>query len=263
MSESNIKGVFERACRRWHFGAIYICPRMGRGATGALQIAGLLVEHTSRALFHREGRLVAFPGLHLLALLAGVNEKTMRRAIDRLEEAGLVRTRQRYDDSNLYYLITPPDAEAHLFACEAAMIRRRRARPRRHSAPDMTAPKCPAPRTDGNGIDTKCPPNSEYNSDLNSISKRHDLASCHLLEDQKEKRVGEEVRSSARPQLTPMAECFRRARKLGAYADSVVAKAANHWYRSAEEIRDAIDLVREADGSASDLAHQLWDPSAE
>jgi len=43
----------------------------------------------------------------------------------------------------------------------------------------------------------------------------------------------------------------------------VVGRAANHWYRSPEEIRDAIDAVREDGGDASDLAHELWDPSAE
>src|SRR6516164_4798898 len=228
MSRSNIKGALERARQRWHFGAIYICRRMGRGATGALQTAGLLVEHTSRALFHRHGHLVAFPGLDLLALLAGVNEKTVRRSIDRLEEAGLVRTQQRHNDSNLYYLTIPPDAEAHLFECDAAIIKRRRARRFRDN---MVVPNCPPDRTDGNGADTKCPTTSDFTSDLHSIPKGRDLVSRRLSEDQKDKRVGEEVRSPAGPQHTPMAECFRDARKIGAYADSVVGRAANHWYR--------------------------------
>ena len=239
MSRSNIKGALERARQRWHFGAIYICRRMGRGATGALQTAGLLVEHTSRALFHRHGHLVAFPGLDLLALLAGVNEKTIRRSIDRLEEAGLVWTQQRHNDSNLYYLTIPPDAETHLFACEAAIIKRRKARQHRdHKRPSPPEfhltdgdTKCPTDRTDGNGADTKCPTTSDFTSDLHSIPKGRDLASRRLSEDQKDKRVGEEVRSPAGPQHTPMAECFRDARKIGAYADSVVGRAANHWYR--------------------------------
>ena len=170
MSPSNIKGALERARQRWHFGAIYICRRMGRGATGALQAAGLLVEHTSRALFHRDGHLVAFPALDLLALLAGINEKTIRRSIDRLEEAGLVRTQQRHNDSNLYYLTIPPDAEAHLYACDEAMTKRRKARRFRDSS---VVPKCPPDRTDGNGADTSRPTTSNYTSDSHSISKRH------------------------------------------------------------------------------------------
>ncbi len=66
----------------------------------ATQAALGLREHTNRALFHRDGSLVAFPGLDLLALWLGVNEKTVRRGINKLEEAGLVRTQQRYNDSN-------------------------------------------------------------------------------------------------------------------------------------------------------------------
>jgi hypothetical protein len=238
---------------------------MGRGATGALQTAGLLVEHTSRALFHRDGHLIAFPGLDLLALLAGVNEKTIRRAIDKLEESGLVRTQHRHNDSNLYYLTIPPDAEAHLFECEAAIIKRKRARryALANCPPDMTALICPADRTDGNGADTKCPTTSDYTSDLHSIPKGRDLASRRLSEDQKEKRVGEKVRSFDGPQQIPMAQWFRDARKIGVHAASVVGRAAKHWYRSPEEIRAAIDAEREDGGGASDLAHELWDPSAE
>jgi len=111
MSRSNSKGAFERARQRWIFAVVYVCRRMGRGATGAFQAAILLVEYTNRALFLRDADLVAFPALDLLALRAGVNEKTMRRAIDKLEEAGLVRTQQRHNDSNLYFLTIPPDAE--------------------------------------------------------------------------------------------------------------------------------------------------------
>jgi hypothetical protein len=75
----NARGAFERARARWHFGMAYVCRRMGRGSGGALQAAVLLIEHTNRALFYRDGALVAFPALDLLALLAGVNEKTIRR----------------------------------------------------------------------------------------------------------------------------------------------------------------------------------------
>jgi len=194
-SRSNVSGAFERARQKWHFAVIYISRGMGRGATGALQTAGLLVEYTSRALFHRNGDLVAFPGLDLLAMLAGVNEKTIRRAMGKLEQAGLVRTQQRYNDSNLYYLTIPPDAEAHLFACEMARTKHRRGKwYGLRNPPDNAVTKCPSERTDGSGGDTKCPTTSELHSDLHSISKSADLASALISEDQKEKRLSDEER---------------------------------------------------------------------
>jgi hypothetical protein len=51
-------------------------------------------------------------------------------------------------------------------------------------------------------------------------------------------------------------------RKIGVHAASVVGKAAKAMGPLADEIRDAIDEVREEGGGASDLAHELWDPKA-
>ena len=184
MSKSNSSGAFERARQRWHFGIAYLCRRLGRGATGALQASVLLVEHTNRALFYGDGYLVAFPSLDRLALLAGVSERTMRRAINKLEQIGGVRIQHRHNDSNLYYLTLPPEAEKHLFDCDAAIIRRRKARRRADT-------KCPPGRTDGNGSDTKCPTTSDLHSDLHSFTKWRDEES-RLWENKKEKRAAEE-----------------------------------------------------------------------
>jgi hypothetical protein len=238
----NTQGAFERARTRWHFGMAYVCRRMGRGAAGALQAAVLLIEHTNRALFYRDGVLVAFPALDLLALLAGVNEKTIRRSINKLEGAGLVRIQRRHNDSNFYYLTIPPEAETHLFECEAAITKRRKSR-------RNGAPKCPPDRTDGNGADTKCPTTSDCTSDLHSISKRHPS-------DAEEKKLGEKERDGT----SSLGHLFREARGLGPEGASIIAKAMKDWARDAGDIRGAIEAVREYGGDARDLAHDLWEP---
>jgi hypothetical protein len=249
-SRSNVSGAFERARQRWHFAVIYVSRGMGRGATGALQTAGLLVEYSSRALFHRDGHLVAFPGLDLLAMLAGVNEKTIRRAMGKLEQAGLVQTQQRYNDSNLYYLTIPPDADAHLFACDLARSKRRRGkRYGLRNPPDNAVTKCPPDRTDGKGVNTKCPTTSEYTSDLRSIPKGHPS-------DAEEKRLGEKERIGS----SQLGHLYREARELGKDGGSIVEQAVKDWGRDAEDVRNAIDTVRDFGGDTGDLAHELWEP---
>ena len=123
MKGNNSKGAFERARQRWLFAAMYVCRRLGRGATGAIHVAGLLVEHTSRELFYSDGDLIAFPSLDRLALFAKVDEKTVRNGRDRLEAAGLLRTKHRFDNSNYYCLTIPAEAEDHLFHCEMVLKR--------------------------------------------------------------------------------------------------------------------------------------------
>ena len=88
MSRNNISGAFERALERWHFGAMHACSSMGRGAFGPLRTVDTLFHKANRARFYKDGNLVAFPGLDLMALLSGMNEKTLRRHLDRLEKAG-------------------------------------------------------------------------------------------------------------------------------------------------------------------------------
>jgi hypothetical protein len=102
---SNGRGIFERARQRWHIGAIFMCRRMGRGSSRALQVAGLLREYASREkFFEPNGGLVTFTGLDFLAILAGVNEKTIRRALVDLEKIGVIRIQHRLENSNLYWL---------------------------------------------------------------------------------------------------------------------------------------------------------------
>jgi hypothetical protein len=265
MSESNSKGMFERAQNKWLCAVIYSARHLKCRAdrvNSVRNVADLMLMHTSRAMFFKAGDLVAFPSLQRLAFMAGLNEKTVRRAIDDLVGLGLIKIKHRFEDSNFFYLTIPAEAEGHSTAClDLLTNRRNRTASTRHST--RQDPQQLSARMDN--YEGQTPVNvqghSDRHSDLHSISKRHDLASCRLSEDQKEKRVGEEARSSTRPQPTPMAECFRHARKIG--AASVIGRAVNHWYRSPEEIRDAIDVVREEGGNASDLAHLLWEPELE
>jgi len=131
---SNSKGVFERARQRWHIGTIFMCRKLGRGASRALQVAGLLREYASREkFFEPNGGLVTFTGLDFLAILCGANEKTIRRAMADLEKIGAVKTQHRFENSNLYWLTTTPDAQTHLAKCDRLIEERRKARKKRRS----------------------------------------------------------------------------------------------------------------------------------
>jgi hypothetical protein len=231
---------------------------MGRGASRALQVAGLLREFASRADFDASGCLLTFIGLDLLALLAGTNEKTIRRAIADLQNGGVVKIQQRFDDSNLYFLIIPPDAEDHLQHCDVVRERRRRARQKRRSQVSTgggqmgmkTAETAP-----------KCPTNSDSNSDCNSIPKGHNLGNCVVSENQysdfklvKEKRVAEKVSGGK-------AELYRIARQSfgGESGASVVAKALGpggmSWVQVWEVMAEEIDAGNTGDAQA--LAYAL------
>jgi DNA-binding MarR family transcriptional regulator len=268
---SNSKGAFERARQQWKFGAVYICRRMGRAATGALTAVAHLEEFTSRALFYRDGHLVAFPALDLLALRAGVNEKTMRRNINKLEEAGLVRIQRRHNDSNFYFLTTPPDAEAHLIETEAAIIKRAKAR-KRHSQV--------SPRARQMGAETpknppKCPTTSDSTSEFTSIPKGCDEGS-QPRKYKEEKRVAEEERQtkeetenpnrppdsfftslgSAFQGVPPRSDAFSRARQFGERGATVISVAESRGVPP-DEINCAIDSVINDGGDVNDLAHML------
>ena len=98
---------------------------------------------------------------------------------------------------------------------------------------------------------------SDLNSDVNSISKSGDLASPHTLEDQKEKRVGEEEREG-------LAEIYYLARKhYGERGASVAAKALNAG-RSASEVMEIMaeeieaGAVGDADYLGSALLYGEW-----
>jgi hypothetical protein len=220
-----------------------------------LVVIAELVEHTSREKFEHEGHLVAFPALDLLALLTGMNEKTVRRAMGGLAEVGLVRIQHRLNQSSLYYLLTPPDAENHLRHCDLMIARRRRARQERRSQVSGSGGQM------GVAADTKCPTTSDYTSDYTAIPKGHDLGNRVVSKDQysdfrlvEEKRVGEKVSGGE-------AELYRIARQSfgGESGASVIAKAltkggmsrAEVWQVMADEI-DAGNI-----GDAQALAYAL------
>ncbi len=281
MSGSNIKGAFERALTRWHFAANYVCRRMGRGSMSAVQAALGLREHASRALYHRDGNLIAFPGLETIALWLGVSEKTARRGINRLEEAGLVRTQHRFNASNLYYLIIPPEAESHLQHCEIVIEKRRRARQQRRSqlsTPNMnnvagmagqTIEISKGGRSHLSGLGgqlgvaavTKCPTTSDCTSEFTSISKSSDLASLVSSEDQR-KRVGGEERIAASP-CSPASSnpeesvAFEVARKhYGERGASLVALRLGNGVPAAEILYELTECIEHD----NDPGYALWFP---
>jgi hypothetical protein len=261
-----------------------MCRKLGRGASRALQVAGLLREYASRKkFFEPNGGLVTFTGLDFLAILAGANEKTIRRAVADLEKIGVVRSQQRLNTSNLMWLTTPPDAETHLAKCDRLIEQRRKARQRRrsqmskqtgqmganneamngHKPSSQANTNCPEPVT-------KCPPNLDS---LNPTLKRRDFVSP--MEDKKEEGVGEEVREakeerenpnrspdsffslgSAIPDY-PRPDAYSRARKLfGDKIGPIIAKAEQRGMPP-DEIHHNIDAVINDGGNVDDLAHLL------
>lgn len=120
MASSNIKGMFERAKDQWLCAAVFMSPQLkcrAERVANVRNIVDLMLMHTNRREFEKRGHLVAFPSLKRLAFMAGLNEKTVRRAIDDLVQLGLIRVKHRFDDSSLYYLIIPPAAEEHSKIC--------------------------------------------------------------------------------------------------------------------------------------------------
>lgn len=108
-------GEFERAREQWSLAVRYMTKKVGRGASRAMLVAWPLVEKANREEFDLHHWLVAWPGLDYLALMmGGANEKTVRRAIESLEAAGLIRHSQRFNDSNKYILTIPPQAAEYL-----------------------------------------------------------------------------------------------------------------------------------------------------
>ena len=97
--------MFERAIQRWHIGALYITDSMGRGGAGAAHLVGLIREYASREdFFNPDGGLLSFAGQDFLGILAGRDERTIRRRFRSLEKAGLVRVQHREGTSNLNHL---------------------------------------------------------------------------------------------------------------------------------------------------------------
>ena len=118
---------------------------------------GLLKEYASREdFFDPDKGLLSFAGHDFLALLAGVNEKTIRRTFADLQRVGVVRSEHREGTSNLNYLILPPEAEDHLARCDLMIERRRRARRKRaHSTERNHSQVSTHPGHHGNGFDAQ------------------------------------------------------------------------------------------------------------
>jgi len=208
--------MFERACQRWHIGALYVARRMGRGGCRAAQVIGLLQEYASRDdFFDPNGGLLSFAGLDFLALLAGVNEKTIRRTINDLEAVGVVRVQHRRETSNLYYLVLPTDAGDHLARCDLAIAERRRARQNRSRKPkDGCAQVSTHPGHLGTDSTPKCPTYFERYSESNSSLKGQ--LRCRLednldLKDSQEERSGNSQPLSDNPN-PPIASSASRDR---------------------------------------------------
>jgi len=120
MSISNIKGMFERAKDQWLCAVVFMSPQLKCRAErvgNVRNVVDLMLMHVNRREFYRRGHLLAYPSLKRLAFMAGLNEKTVRRAIDDLIQLGLIRVKHRFDQTSLYYLIIPPAAEEHSKMC--------------------------------------------------------------------------------------------------------------------------------------------------
>jgi hypothetical protein len=261
MSQSNSKGMFERAKDRWNCALIYMTEDLGRCGINVFRVGSYLLMHTNRSQFYRHEHLVAFPSLERLAYMLRLNEKTVRRALERLVSLGLITIQHRFENSNLYYLDIPVAAEEHSRVCQDLL-----SNPRHRTARNQADNKANqqtlndaqmSGRLDNyarrHAVNVQGP--TDRLSDLHSISKSH-------LSGGNEKRLGEEEGRKQSPSDSPseMALNFRDARKIGELSASIVGAAVNKWGRSADEIRAAIDTVREMDGDAGDLAHELYQP---
>jgi hypothetical protein len=255
---------------------------MGRAATRALQISIVLGNRSNRNEFYQTGDLVAFPSLAYLAVYGNMSQKTAQRALDDLKKAGLIRVEHRYDQSNRYYLILPPDAEKRLFQQDA--INRKRQKRRR--APDISVPQSVQPEwTDTQGGSPRCPPNLDSNLDLNPLSKSSDLASLHSLEEREgageegsgteaetssehlAKRLGPTASNGYEPAPSPAArsleaECFALARKLDIGRGPALCAVALKDMPAA----NVLFALRDCDANGGDIGEYLgpemvkWQP---
>jgi Replication protein C N-terminal domain len=179
MTKSNSKGMFERAKDRWLCAVICMAPHLKCRAdrvNSIRNVADLMLMHTSRAKFFKDGDLVAFPSHQRLAFMAGLNEKTVRRAIDDLVELGLIRIKHRFEDSNFFYLIIPAAAEEHSRACLDLLTNPRNRKAPTHIPPvqqdkqDRQDPQQLSRRMDS--CDEQTPMNVRRHSDKHSQTNR-------------------------------------------------------------------------------------------
>jgi hypothetical protein len=116
-NSSNINGEFERAKDQWNCALLQMTADLGRGAVNVLRVGNMMVMHSNRKEFYEHHQLVAYPGLDRLAFMLGLNEKTVRRARNKLVELGLIDVAHRYNNSNYYFLRLPVAAREHSEVC--------------------------------------------------------------------------------------------------------------------------------------------------
>jgi DNA-binding MarR family transcriptional regulator len=254
-------GEFERAREQWSLAVRYMTKKVGRGASRAMLVAWPLVEKANREEFDLHHWLVAWPGLDYLALMmGGANEKTVRRAIESLEAAGLIRHSQRFNDSNKYILTIPPQAAEYLSTVGRELQRRRRKRRTKN------APKCPGEWTDGNGIAPKCPPNLDLNLEepfTKCVGLETDASEDSKEEEENSrKRSGEEDReeseSFSATSQSEWSEVYRVIRHhWGERATGLVSVAMKEGVPPDDVLGELRECI-ENGGDAGDLAHALW-----
>jgi hypothetical protein len=261
MTESNIKGMFERAKDQWLCSVIFISREMKRGGA-ARDVADMLLMHTSRGEYYRHGHLVAFPSLDRLAFMLGRSKSSVQRGIKKLIKAGLVTAKHRYNNSNFYCLTIPVAAEDHARNCLNLLTNARH--------------RSAKPRTEVTRGVVTCAPEHDLSDHLHSDYPLTDSLSLRgskdrpIVKDKEEKRVAEEVRQvkeergapdpSPDPSSSSLSAIFRDARRLGDYAGSIVGRALREGNHSLDDIREVIETVREDDGDTNDLASELFRP---
>lgn len=258
-----MKGDYERARDQWDCSLLR--ADMGRGAESINRVIGCLRKHWSRATFERTGQLEAFPSLPRIAFMTGLNEKTVRRAIRWLVKHGFLMVLHRTKNSNVYRFVIPDSLAKHAALC-LDLLTNPRDRPEKKQTEAVT--NCPDPLDTWESV--RCPSvhlTLDRTLELTPISKsvpseRVPINKPRDLE--KEKRLSEKLRG-LRDELASsdnqLARCFREARKLDARAPAVIGKAMRHWGRDADDVRAAIETVRDDyGGDAGDLAHELWEP---
>jgi hypothetical protein len=82
-----------------------------------MRVGNMMVMHANRKDFYEHEQLVAYPSLDRLAFMLGLNEKTVRRARNKLVELGLIDVAHRYNNSNYYFLRIPTVAREHSDVC--------------------------------------------------------------------------------------------------------------------------------------------------
>jgi len=129
-------GAFERAKDEWNCALIYLTGDLGRIALNVMRVGNMMAMHANRKEFYEHDQLVAFPSLDRLAFMLGLNEKTVRRARNKLVELGLIEVAHRYNNSNYYFMKIPTAAKNHAYVCSDLLCSPRRRTPETAKADD-------------------------------------------------------------------------------------------------------------------------------